>query len=141
MQREDFHKHLDLLQGIISRMAGNSASCKNYCVTLTAALLALDQIKTDKSLTFLAIIPILIFAFLDAYYLYLETHLRGQYNAVVEKWQTNTLTQTDLFSFAAPHTGWAAIKDSFYQILSLSVGVFYGFLGVIIGALTWFLSK
>ena len=30
--------HISMLQGIINRMAGNSANCKNWTVTLVAAM-------------------------------------------------------------------------------------------------------
>ena len=33
--------HLSIMQDVIRRMAGNSASCKNWCIVLVAALLAL----------------------------------------------------------------------------------------------------
>jgi hypothetical protein len=34
--------HITLLQGIITRLANNSASCKTWCLTLVAALLSLS---------------------------------------------------------------------------------------------------
>lgn len=134
--KEDIHKHLDILQTIIGRMASNSASCKNYCITLVGALLALEQVKKEGSLIFLAFVPIIAFAFLDMYYLYLETFFRGQYNSFVTKWQTQeNLEKTDLFAFDKSKTGWEAIKESAYQIRSLSTWPFYGFLFAVVLAL------
>lgn len=136
IDKSDIHKHLDILQGIIGRMASNSASCKNYCITLVGALLALEQVKKEGSLIFLAFMPIIAFAFLDMYYLYLETFFRGQYNSFVTKWQTQeNLGKTDLFAFDKPKTGWEAIKESAYQIRSFSTWPFYGFLLVVVLAL------
>ena len=34
-------KHLEIMQGVINRMAENSRSCKVWCVTLVAATLVL----------------------------------------------------------------------------------------------------
>ena len=34
-------KHLEIMQGVINRMAENSRSCKIWCVTLVAATLVL----------------------------------------------------------------------------------------------------
>jgi hypothetical protein len=134
--KEDIHKHLDILQTIIGRMASNSASCKNYCITLVGALLALEQVKKEGSLIFLAFVPIIAFAFLDMYYLYLETFFRGQYNSFVKTWQTKEeLEKADLFVFGKPKTGWPAIKESFYQIRSISIWPFYGFLLAVVLAL------
>ncbi len=132
MEKEHVHKHLDILQGIISRMSSNSAACKNYCITLVGALLALDQIKDDKKLIFLALVPIIAFAFLDAYYLYLETFFRTSYNTFVEKWQTAEITKTDLFVVGSPETGRKGLKESLYQFKSLSISMFYIFLFAVV---------
>ena len=32
-------QHLQMLQGVIARMASNSASLKNYCMTISAAII------------------------------------------------------------------------------------------------------
>jgi hypothetical protein len=136
VEKSDIHKHLDLVQGLINRMASNSASCKNYCITLVGALLALEQVKKEGSLIFLAFVPILAFAFLDMYYLYLETFFRVQFKLFVTKWQTqDELEKTDLFTFGKPKTGWPVLKESFYQIWSLSIWPFYGFLFAVVLAL------
>ena len=34
-------QHLQMLQGVIARMALNSASLKNYCMTISAAIIGL----------------------------------------------------------------------------------------------------
>lgn len=137
IQKEDIHKHLDLLQGIIGRMVNNSASCKNYCITLVGALLALEQVKKEESLVILALVPIVAFAILDMYYLYLETFFRGQFNSFVRKWQTqDELSKEDLFTFGTPHTGLLGFKESLFQFFSLSIWPFYSFLlAVVLGLL------
>ena len=65
--------HISMLQGIINRMAGNSANCKNWTVTLVAAMLVL---LVDKEMkipnAWICLIPIALFYFLDCYYLGLE---------------------------------------------------------------------
>lgn len=65
--------HITMLQGIINRMAGNSANCKNWTVTLVAAMLVL---LVDKEVqlpnAWLCLIPVLLFYLLDCYYLGLE---------------------------------------------------------------------
>lgn len=129
VQKEDIHKHLDLLQGIIGRMVSNSASCKNYCITLVGALLALEQLKKEQSLILLACVPIVAFAFMDMYYLYLETFFRAQFKEFVSKWQAQEeLSKSDLFTFKTPQTGLSGIKESLFQFRSLSVWPFYSFL-------------
>ena len=65
--------HISMLQGIINRMAGNSANCKNWTVTLVAAMLVL---LVDKEMqlpnAWLCLIPVGLFYLLDCYYLGLE---------------------------------------------------------------------
>ena len=38
---EAVRAHLTILQDVVRRMAGNSASCKNWCIVLVAAILVL----------------------------------------------------------------------------------------------------
>ena len=68
--------YLSMLQGIINRMAGNSASCKTWTVTLVAAQLALlvgSQIQLHILwVCLIPVLPILALCFLDCYYLGLE---------------------------------------------------------------------
>ena len=65
--------HISMLQGIINRMAGNSANCKNWTITLVAAMLVL---LVDKEMqlpnAWLCLIPVGLFYLLDCYYLGLE---------------------------------------------------------------------
>ena len=65
--------HISMLQGIINRMAGNSANCKNWTVTLVAAMLVL---LVDKEMQLpnacLCLIPVGLLYLLDCYYLGLE---------------------------------------------------------------------
>ena len=62
--------HISMLQGIINRMAANSANCKTWTVTLVAAMLVL---LVDKEMkipnAWVCLIPIVLFYFLDCYYL------------------------------------------------------------------------
>lgn len=61
--------YLNTLQGIVSRMAGNSANCKTWCITLVSAILVAIADKAKPNYGWLALIPIVVFLFLDAYYL------------------------------------------------------------------------
>ena len=65
--------HISMLQGIINRMAGNSANCKNWTVTLVAAMLVLLVDKEMQlSNAWLCLIPVGLFYLLDCYYLGME---------------------------------------------------------------------
>ena len=75
-------KHLDLIQGVINRMAGNSFALKGWAVTLVAGIFALSSKDTDKMYFLIAYIPILVFWGLDTYYLLQERLFRSLYNKV-----------------------------------------------------------
>ena len=75
-------KHLELIQGIINRMAGNSFALKGWAVTLVAGIFALASKDTDKMYFLIAYVPILVFWGLDAYYLSQERLLRSLFNKV-----------------------------------------------------------
>ena len=82
---EAVRAHLSIMQGVINRMAGNSASCKNWCVVLVAAILVLVARTDTADYALLALLPTALFLFLDAYYLALEQVFRNSYNAFVRK--------------------------------------------------------
>ncbi len=75
-------KHLELIQGVINRMANNSFLLKGWVVTLVVGILALASKDTDKQYFWIAYIPILMFWFLDAYYLQQERLYRSLYEKV-----------------------------------------------------------
>ena len=74
--------HLSIMQDVIRRMAGNSASCKNWCIVLVAAMLVLVARTEQPDYALLALLPTALFLFLDAYYLALEQVYRKSYEAL-----------------------------------------------------------
>ncbi len=75
-------RHLETIQGIINRMAGNSFTLKGWAVTLVVGIFALAGKDIDKMYFFAAYIPILTFWGLDAYYLLQERLYRALYDKV-----------------------------------------------------------
>ena len=90
--------HLGILQNVIQRMAANSSSCKAWCVTLVSAVLVIIADKKNPDYAYIALLPIVIFAALDAYYLALEKAFRNSYNDFISKLHKKTLTEVDLYS-------------------------------------------
>jgi hypothetical protein len=78
--RENLTKHLEFVQAIIARMAGNSFLLKGWTVTLSAALFALAAKDSNAVFALLAIIPEVSFWGLDAYYLRQERLYRKLYD-------------------------------------------------------------
>ena len=91
------HKYLDILQDVIKRMANNSSSCKSLCITLVSAIAVVITNKVKSSYVWITLIPVVLFCFLDAYYLGLEQGFRATYNEFVGKMQNNVATTEDLF--------------------------------------------
>lgn len=83
--------HVEMMQGIINRMAGYSAKCKEWCVTLVGALIAyiFGTGKTEIIDSHILYYIIGIFCLVDAYYLGLERnhkkHLKEFIKALREK--------------------------------------------------------
>lgn len=75
-------KHLELVQGVINRMANNSFMLKGWTVTLVAGVFVLAEKDTDKLYFLVAYVPILVFWGLDAYYLRQERLYRSLYDKV-----------------------------------------------------------
>ena len=74
--------HLEMIQAVITRMAGNSFLIKGWSVTLVAALFALAAAKTNKSFVYLSYFPAFMFWALDAYFLRQERLFRKLYDHV-----------------------------------------------------------
>lgn len=75
-------KHLDLVQGVINRMASNSFMLKAWAVTLVAGIFALADKDTDKLYFLVAYVPVIVFWGLDAYYLLQERLYCSLYDKV-----------------------------------------------------------
>jgi hypothetical protein len=77
-------KHLEFIQDAITRMGSNSFQMKRWAITIFSALLALYAASGGKQVMYLffAIIPAVLFWFMDAYYLQQERKFRGIYNDV-----------------------------------------------------------
>ncbi len=80
---ENKRKHLEFIQGVISRMGGNLFFLRGWTITLIAALLTIYISGTnfDYAIYFLLIL-ILVFWILDGYFLSQERLFRALYNHV-----------------------------------------------------------
>ena len=112
-------KHLEIMQGVISRMAENSRSCKVWCVTLVAAILVLVARTGEPQHALIALVPILLFLFLDSYYLALERAFIASQNAFVAKLHEGELETTDVFKVVPIGMGWWLVVRSLFGSLSI----------------------
>lgn len=75
-------KHLEFIQNIITRMNANSFQIKGWNITIVSAFLAIYASTQNNYFIISCVFPVVIFWFLDAYYLSQERKYRGLYNDV-----------------------------------------------------------
>ena len=116
-----------LLQGIISRMASNSASSKAWCITLISAIVVVvaDKAQVCPDYVFVALIPALLFFLLDCFYLGVERELIKSYNVLITKLQDGSATPKDLFTVALGLGVWNTIRSMAKGMWSFSTSPFY----------------
>ena len=79
---ENKRKHLEFIQGVITRMNTNSFMIKGWVIILVSALFALAAKDSNKLYVFLTYIPIPLFWILDGFYLSRERQFRELYKKV-----------------------------------------------------------
>lgn len=83
---DDEQQYLQMMQGNIERMASNSANCKTWLVTIVAGFLAIGcGVEKLNGWIFLAAIPVLVFWYLDTFYLNLERGMRNRQRDFLNK--------------------------------------------------------
>lgn len=75
-------KHMEMIQAVVARLAGNSFLIKGWALTLTGAFLGFAVDRNDVALAKAAFVPILVFWALDTYYLRAERLFRELYERV-----------------------------------------------------------
>jgi len=118
--------HMNLLQGIINRLANNSASCKTWCLALVGALVGLAGATKSPVIISYALLPILLFACLDAMYLAQERAYRQLFHKVVDKIRAGKYMLGDAFETDAQF----GLSGFFRALLSWAVLPIY--LGLIV---------
>lgn len=107
---------LTLLQGVINRFAANSSNCKTWCVTIVSAILLYSADKKISAGVNIALVPVVFFLFLDAYYLSMERDAIAIYNGFV-----NEPSEEKLFKVPMPQSRCHRAKQTLYALLSFSV--------------------
>jgi len=117
------------LQGVITRLASNSAQCKTWCLTLVTALTALAGATHSIAPIEITILPIVMLLVLDAAYLGVEESYRALYNAAVTEIRARRYALGDVFTAAASldfcrwlgsHKSWS-IWVFYYPLIALYV--------------------
>ncbi|EOO66318.1 hypothetical protein IIC_05777 [Bacillus cereus VD021] len=85
MANDNKHKHMEMIQGVITRMGSNSFIIKGWSVTSIGAMYAYWLTKSNYWMLVLILGVVLLFWFHDAYYLHLERGFRNLYEEVRNK--------------------------------------------------------
>lgn len=113
-------QHLEFIQNIINRMNTDSFQIKEWMITIVSALLALYASSSNEVYIFVAVVPTLLFWYLDAYYLQQERKFRELYNDILPD-------NSKIAMFAMPiqnyNSGRCTIWATFF---SKTIGWFYG---------------
>src|SRR2546421_7632316 len=73
---------MEMIQAVISRLAGNSFLMKGWAITVSGAFLGFGVDRNDSELAAGAVVAILVFGGLDTYYLRTERLFRVLYDQV-----------------------------------------------------------
>jgi hypothetical protein len=120
-----FIEELKIIQNIIKRMAFNSFLIKGWSITLVVATLLL---KGNKYQVLIAFIPLLVFWFLDAYFLWQERMYRELYRWVVEN---RLKTDEYLFNMNA-YRFKDKVQSKFRIMFSITLSWFYGSIAILV---------
>lgn len=75
-------KHLEMIQAVVSRLAGNAFLVKGWAVTIGGAFFGFAVSRNDSQLALVGLVPVALFWGLDAYFLHAERLFRELYERV-----------------------------------------------------------
>jgi hypothetical protein len=105
--------HLGMLQAVITRLAGNSSSCKTWCLAVVGAMLALAGSTKVPGVALLAVLPGALFALLDSMYLAQERLYRRLFDRQAERIAQGTYGTADRFKMASGQPDVWLVRDAF----------------------------
>lgn len=124
-------RHLDFIQLTITRMAANSFFLKAWAVTLVAALFALIAKDVNHRYALVALVPVILFWILDAYYLRQEKLYRLLYDDVRSRDEDKIDFSLHTAEYVKDAPTWFDVMFTktlflFYGVLLILVIILYG---------------
>ena len=131
--------HISMLQGIINRMANNSANCKTWTVTLvTAMLVLLLEKKIKLPNPWISLIPVVLLYLLDCYYLCLERITISVQNTFLGSLSKESEEYIDLlYKVEGLGLRRTRLRGMIKALISLSTLPFYILVAMIVFYLSW----
>ena len=74
--------HLKMIQSVIARLSNAGNLCKNFCISVSIGVVSLSLALQKPSLILLTLIPVVMFAYLNAEYLKAERIYRSHFDNV-----------------------------------------------------------
>ena len=124
-------KHLELIQGVVNRMAFNSFMLKGWSVVLVSAVLVLISPQDGDNRALIGLLPTLVFWGLDGYFLRQERLYRALYDHVRVLAPDEIDFSMKTGDFAGPNPTWLS------AFLSITLILFYAavLMGVVLAVL------
>lgn len=123
--KEYMLKEISIIQDIIKRMGFNSFMIKGWAITLVVVALLLKGTEYQVGIAF---IPLLVFWFLDAYFLWQERMYRKLY-----EWVINNRLKTDEYLFDMNAYRFKdEVQSKFRIMFSITLGWFYGSIAILL---------
>lgn len=123
--KEYMLKEIEIIQDITKRMAFNSFMIKGGAITLVVVALLL---KGTEYQAWIAFIPLLVFWFLDAYFLWQERMYRKLYD-----WVINNRLETDEYLFDMNAYRFKdEVQSKLRTMFSITLGWFYGSIAILV---------
>jgi hypothetical protein len=121
--------HLNMIQGVITRMANNSMSCKTWCLTLTGAIIGLAGAAHIPNIVGFVLLPALVFGFLDTMYLAQENAYRDLFGDVVKSVRDKTYTLKCAYAMGPKikfgHIVWSVFSWSVWPVYGGLIVAYY----------------
>ncbi|MDE0038710.1 MAG: hypothetical protein OXU77_14330 [Gammaproteobacteria bacterium] len=95
-------KHLELIQGVINRLASDSFRMKGWTVVLVAAVFVFLARQNAFEAGYIALLPIAAFWGLDGYFLWQERLFRAHYDNVRTRPAENVDFAMDVRAYKGP---------------------------------------
>lgn len=115
-------KHLELIQGVINRLASNSFLIKGWSVGLVSALFALSAGNVNSAFVLIAYVPVLVFWGLDGYFLWQERLYRALYDRVRGLSESEVDFSMNVTTVRGQTPGWTS------AVFSITLAAFHGVL-------------
>ena len=118
-------KHLELIQGVINRLATDSFRMKGWAVVLVSAFLVLLAREGRVEIAYIGFVPALVFWGLDGYFLWQERLFRDLYDHVRRLGEADIDFSMDVSDFKRTWLGatFSITLVPFYIALAVAVGV------------------